>query len=117
MIQVPTEYELFNTISGMELDTRVSEEEFLQQIQEYEKETAAYELDSQRKEFAFDLMFNRHKLGSDDSQSEDSDDEEGEEPVYIGEEFKQEMSGADSKQEVANTKHGSKEKSGTGDSK
>lgn len=95
MLQIPSEYELFNDITGMELNTKVTEQEFLQQIQEYEKEFAAYELDSQRKEFAFDLMFNKHQAdreaaGIDQSSEEESEEEEEPEDDE-GEELEQEM--------------------------
>ena len=73
-MQIPSAFELFNDITGMSLNTKVSEEEFLQQIQEYEKEQLAYQLDSQRKEFAFDYMFNRQQQDSDESDSDDDDD-------------------------------------------
>lgn len=64
----------------MGLNTTVTEEEFLQQIQEYEKEFSAYELDSQRKEFAFDHMFSKHQsekqtAGIDQSSEEGSEEE------------------------------------------
>lgn len=60
----------------MSLDVRVSDEEFLQQIQEYEKEQLAYQLDSQRKEFAFDYMFDRLQKDSDHTDSDDSEEDE-----------------------------------------
>ncbi|XP_067929907.1 serine/threonine-protein kinase RIO3-like [Watersipora subatra] len=78
-IEVPSGTELFNRITNMSLDTTVSEEEFLQQIQEYEKEQLAYQLDSQRKEFAFDHMFSLRQQDSDDTDSDDVNDEVGDE--------------------------------------
>ena len=79
----------------MELNTKVTEQEFLQQIQEYEKEFAAYELDSQRKEFAFDLMFNKHQADREaagiDQSSEEESEEEEEPEEDEGEELEQEM--------------------------
>ena len=76
IFQLPTAFELFNDVTGMNLDTGVSEEEFLQQIQEYEKEQAAYDLDSQRKEFAFDLMFERHRRDRSEQLESSSDGDE-----------------------------------------
>lgn len=54
----------------------MSEAEFLQQIQEYEKEQLAYQLDSQRKEFAFDYMFDKQQRGEESESSSDSDEME-----------------------------------------
>jgi len=73
VLDVPTEYEMFNDITGMDLPLQTTESEFLQQIQEYEKEAACYDLDSQRKEFAFDYMFEKHKKHSDSSSDSDVD--------------------------------------------
>lgn len=99
----------------MDLEQGVTEEEFLQQIQEYEKELAAHELDSQRKDFAFDLMFNKHQeerraAGIIQSSDEEEDEEEDDEEEGLeGEELAEEIT----KLEISSKTEDVKDESGT----